>query len=92
MQSTLAFTKQKKKGINIMKSDLTFSEALVELKAGNKVCRSGWNGKGMYVGFVPATQELNAHFRIKNVNGSFSTWVPSINDVLAEDWQILGEV
>ena len=28
---------------------LNFSEALQCLKAGKKVCRSGWNGKGMYV-------------------------------------------
>lgn len=31
----------------------------------------------------------NAYLTIKNVNGTVSTWVPSINDVLAEDWTIL---
>ena len=31
----------------------------------------------------------NPYFAIKNVNGSVSTWVPSINDVLAEDWVVL---
>jgi hypothetical protein len=28
--------------------NMTFSEALVELKNGKKVLRNGWNGKGMY--------------------------------------------
>jgi Protein of unknown function (DUF2829) len=30
----------------------------------------------------------NAYLAIKNVNKTVSTWVPSINDVLAEDWSI----
>lgn len=28
----------------------------------------------------------NAYLAIKNVNGTVSTWVPSVNDVLSEDW------
>lgn len=31
----------------------------------------------------------NAYFAIKNVGGTVSTWVPSINDCLAEDWEII---
>lgn len=31
----------------------------------------------------------NPYLQIKNVNGSHSMWVPSINDVLAEDWQVV---
>lgn len=30
----------------------------------------------------------NAYFAIKNVNDTVSTWVPSVNDCLAEDWLI----
>ena len=30
-----------------------------------------------------------AYLAIKNVNGTVSTWVPSINDVLAEDWSVI---
>jgi hypothetical protein len=33
---------------------MTFGKALEELKAGNKVRRSGWNGKGMYLWLLPA--------------------------------------
>lgn len=30
----------------------------------------------------------NAYFAIKNVNDTVSTWVPSVNDCLAEDWSV----
>lgn len=33
---------------------MNFGEALIELKAGNKVSRAGWNGKGMFLYYVPA--------------------------------------
>lgn len=32
-----------------MKSNLTFGDALVALKAGRRVAREGWNGKGMWL-------------------------------------------
>jgi len=31
----------------------------------------------------------NPYLQIKNVNGSHSMWVASINDILAEDWMII---
>lgn len=31
----------------------------------------------------------NPYMAIKNVNNTISTWVPSVNDVLAEDWLIV---
>lgn len=72
---------------------MTFGDALVMLKAGGRVCRAGWNGKGMWVEIVDGKDfkfsELLPHFVIKNVNNSFSTWVPSVNDCLAEDWMLL---
>lgn len=33
----------------------------------------------------------NAYFAIKNVNDTVSTWVPSVNDCLAEDWYVLAD-
>lgn len=93
-----------------MNSDLTFNEALVELKAGNKVCRSGWNGKGMFIFLVPGSTfkvnrppllgiysegtEINyrPHIDMKGVDGSISVWNPTCNDILAEDWEIVGEI
>ena len=39
----------------------------------------------------PEGTEINyrPHIDIKNVDGSISTWVPSIGDVMADDWAIL---
>ena len=84
---------------------LTFGLAVEALKKGYKVARTGWNGKGMFVYYVPTNTyttvtgvaknhfgdqvTINAYFSIKNVNDTVSTWVPSINDCLAEDWLIV---
>lgn len=35
------------------------------------------------------TLKYNPYMAIKNVNGTISTWVPSVNDCLAEDWYII---
>ena len=32
----------------------------------------------------------NAYVAIKNVDDTVSTWVPSVNDCLAEDWEVVG--
>lgn len=63
-----------------------FGEALLLLKQGYKLERKGWNEKGMFVYLVPETAIYNAYFVIKNVNEIVYTWVPSVNDCLAEDW------
>jgi hypothetical protein len=72
---------------------LTFGDALAALKAGLKVARSGWNGKGMYVqlnkGGDYEFSELLPFFVLKGVNNAFNTWVPSVSDCLAEDWEIV---
>ena len=84
---------------------MDFGKALEALKAGKRVSRAGWNGKGMFVYLVPANRYIattrvarehfgedalvpyNAYMAIKNVDESVSTWVPSVNDCLAEDWE-----
>lgn len=86
---------------------LAFGAAIEALKAGQRLARTGWNGKGMFVYLVPANSypaqtgaakahfgeggmvPYNAYLAIKNVNETVSTWVPSVNDVLADDWQTL---
>lgn len=34
------------------------------------------------------TVKYNPYMAIKNINGTVSTWVPSVNDCLAEDWYL----
>ena len=43
------------------------------------------------LGIFPEGTEINyrPHIDIKNVDGSISTWVPSIGDVMAEDWIVI---
>jgi hypothetical protein len=36
------------------KQDMAFGDALVALKTGKRVARTGWNGKGMFAYLVPA--------------------------------------
>ena len=38
------------------KTGLTFGEVIEALKAGSKVCRSGWNGKDMFLWLKPAAR------------------------------------
>lgn len=38
------------------------------------------------------TFEIRPHFWLKNLDGSYFCWVPSINDLLAEDWEVLTDV
>jgi len=88
-------------------SKLTFGDAVSLMKKGKRVARDGWNGKGMFVYLVPAdtyaakteaargffgeTVPYNAYMAIKNVDGTVSTWVPSVNDTLAEDWVVVDD-
>ncbi len=37
-------------------STLTFSQALSHIKKGIKMQRTGWNGKGMFIFFVPGSK------------------------------------
>lgn len=34
---------------------MNFGEALSDLKSGHRVCRGGWNGKGMFLFLVPGS-------------------------------------
>lgn len=86
---------------------MNFGEALEAVKEGKRIARKGWNGKGMYVYYIPANSykaitevareefgdmvPYNPYFAIKNINNTVSTWVPSVNDCLAEDWYIVGK-
>ena len=89
---------------------MNFGNAIQATKQGNKISRSGWNGKDMFVvyqkgypdGISCNKQTAEAwnmkegdlfkcepYLQIQMVNGSHAMWVPSINDVLADDWNII---
>lgn len=79
----------------MVKEDRTFSfsEALYRLKAGEKVSRTGWNGKGMW---IKLSRTDWPHWRpflfMKTVDDQHVPWVASQTDLLAEDWITVGEI
>jgi hypothetical protein len=78
---------------------MTFGLAIEALKRGHKVSRSGWNGKGMWLYFIPASHWETTRglelldglpwIGMKTVDDKFVPWLASQTDVLAEDWGIV---
>lgn len=75
--------------------NMSFGAALNILKNGGKIARTGWNGKGMWVDLqVPDEHSkmtepymyLNYPADTLTPNGRRVPWVPSVTDVLADDW------
>lgn len=86
--------------------DMDFGTALKYLKFSSaKIARKGWNGKGMFIYFVPANEypaqtqiakdtfgdmvPYQAYIAMKTVNGSVVPWLASQTDLLAEDWELV---
>lgn len=82
---------------------MNFSEALNAAKAGMKIQRKGWSGKGMYVrlvdlyaddAFLIAEQEpidgtLLPFLALKTADNGFVPWLAPQIDILADDWQVV---
>ncbi|MDE6838681.1 MAG: DUF2829 domain-containing protein [Acutalibacter sp.] len=83
---------------------MDFGKAIEAVKAGKRVSRAGWNGKGQYIELATCVSYKNAAGEIVNVNhqalgnnaiafvgtsGVQLGWLASQADMLAEDWQIL---
>lgn len=77
---------------------MTFGDALLALKEGKRVSRSGWNGKGMWLELqVPDLFSkmtlpyiyLNYPTDAVNTPGARVPWLASQTDMLAEDWEIV---
>lgn len=84
---------------------MTFGIALELLKKGLRVAREGWNGKGMFLLYVPSEKygiigkiglgipegNLLPWIGMKTADGKFVPWLASQTDMLAEDWVIVEE-
>jgi len=74
-----------------------FGWALMLLKAGRKMCRKGWNGKGMWIALQrPDTSSkmtlpyLYIEYPVNHPaypSGSRVPWLASQTDMLAIDWE-----
>lgn len=68
---------------------MEFGEALKHIKAGAKMTRSGWNGKGMSVELQKpdANSKMTMPYIFMNTaQGGRVPWLASQTDLLAEDW------
>ena len=84
---------------------MNFSIILDKIKEGKKVARAGWNGKGMYLYYVPAQSypavtevakkefgdmvPYGAYIAMKTAQGNVVPWLASQTDLLAEDWVVI---
>jgi hypothetical protein len=71
---------------------MNFGQALMTLKAGNKIYRIGWNGKGMWLGLqMPDAGSANTlpYVYMITADGKRVPWTASQTDLLAEDWMML---
>lgn len=70
-----------------------FSQILNDLKKGAQVRRFGWNGAGQCVymeRFADFDVSFEPCFVLHNAQGKLQPgWVPSMGDLLADDWEIL---
>lgn len=78
-----------KKEFKVMHNS-NFGWALEVLKDGGRVCRSGWNGKGMWLELqLPDFRSKMSlpYIYMFTAQGDLVPWLASQTDVLAEDWQ-----
>jgi hypothetical protein len=75
---------------------MNFGQAIEALKDEKRVCRSGWNGKGIWLSLIEA-EEWTAKgisnrlpwIGMKTADDGFVPWLASQTDMLSEDWQAL---
>lgn len=77
-----------------------FGTAIAYLKQGRKVCRQGWNGKGMWLThFIPEIDiysdssgdyVIQPCICMKTAQNTFQIgWLASQLDMLSEDWMLV---
>ncbi len=73
---------------------ISFGLAIEAMRLGKSVCRTGWNGKGMYI-YLDKIMQLDKEpicpfISMHNAQGKCQPgWLASQADILAEDWIIL---
>ncbi len=67
-------------------------QAVKEMQDGNRVCRSGWNGKGLWVAIQRVPGEMTEPYvYMKTAQGGRIPWLCSQADLLAIDWELVSE-
>lgn len=77
--------------------------AVMMLKAGRRVARAGWNGRGMYLflveggwslvyptgGFADLPADTLPFVAMKTADNRVVPWLCSQTDLLADDWEVV---
>lgn len=81
---------------------MNFSEALHFIRNGEKVRRSGWNGKGIYIWLRlgsdvapnPNAPDVMCQMYVEmfTADKTFVPWLCSQTDLLAVDWEVVDAV
>jgi hypothetical protein len=69
----------------------TIGWAVKELQDGERVARSGWNGKGMWLELQKPDEHSKMtlpYVYMKTAQGDLVPWLCSQTDLLATDWDI----
>lgn len=67
-------------------------QAVKEMRDGKRVCRTGWNGKGMWLELQ--TPDANDKMTLpyvfmRTVQANLVPWLCSQTDLLATDWELV---
>lgn len=71
---------------------MNIGKAVDEMRHGNRVARSGWNGKNMYVMLqIPDANSkmTEPYVFMKTAQGGLIPWLCSQADLLAIDWEVV---
>ena len=71
-----------------------FGWALNQLRAGYRVTRTGWNGKGMWLELQKPDEHSKMtlpYIYMRTVQGHLVPWLASQTDMLAADWKLAYE-
>jgi len=72
--------------------EVSFSEALIAVKAGKSIQRKGWNGKGLLVKsqYPDANSKMTLpYLYIEYPDGMRCPWLASQTDIMSSDWLII---
>jgi len=80
---------------------MNFSLAILEIQSGYKICRQGWNGKGMYLFLIHGDAwsfstdvdgvdglTTEPFICMKTADNKLIPWLASQADILSDDWLI----
>lgn len=82
----------------------SYADAIDHIRARKRMCRKGWNGKGMYVFLIESHEwefsamgehlgasTVSPFIAMKTVGGTIIPWLCSQADALADDWEVYND-